>query len=88
MGWIERGTLDPAWEQVVFALDPKEVAGPVAGPRGLEVFYVTEVKRTEMKPFDKMKDQIKGELQQRNMQKQTTTWIEELRKKAYIEVKL
>jgi peptidyl-prolyl cis-trans isomerase SurA len=79
LGWIERGTLDPAWEQVVFALDPKEVAGPVAGPRGLEVFYVTEVKRTEMKPFDKMKDQIKGELQQRNMQKQTTTWIEELR---------
>jgi len=88
LGWIERGTLDPAWEQVVFALDPKEVAGPVAGPRGLEVFYVTKVKRTEMKPFDKMKDQIKGELQQRNMQKQTTTWIEELRKKAYIEVKL
>lgn len=88
LGWIERGTLDPAWEQVVFAMEPKEVRGPVAGPRGLEVFYVTESKRTEMKPFEKMKDQIKGELQQRNMQKQTTTWIEELRKKAYIEVKL
>jgi parvulin-like peptidyl-prolyl isomerase len=88
LGWIERGTLDAAWEQLVFALDPKAVAGPVAGPRGLEVFYVSEVKRTEMKPFEKMKDQIKGELQQRNMQKQTTTWIEELRKKAYIEVKL
>ena len=88
LGWIERGTLDPAWEQVVFNMEPKEVRGPVAGPRGLEVFYVTETKRTEMKPFEKMKDQIKGELQQRNMQKQTTTWIEELRKKAYIEVKL
>lgn len=88
LGWIERGTLDPAWEQVVFAMEPKEVRGPVAGPRGLEVFYVTESKRTEMKPFEKMKDQIKGELQQRNMQKQTTTWIEELRKKAYVEVKL
>jgi len=35
-----------------------------------------------------MKDQIKGELQQRNMQKQTTTWIDELRRKAYVEVKL
>ena len=31
---------------------------------------------------------IKGELQQRNMQKQTTTWIDELRRKAYVEVKL
>lgn len=88
LGWIERGTLDPAWEQVVFNMEPKEVRGPVAGPRGLEVFYVTETKRTEMKPFEKMKDQIKGELQQRNMQKQTTTWIDELRRKAYVEVKL
>ncbi len=88
LGWIERGTLEPAWEQVVFAMEPKDVRGPVAGPSGLEVFYVSETKRTEMKPFDKMKDQVKGELQQRNMQKQTTAWIEELRKKAYVEVKL
>ena len=88
LGWIERGTLEPAWEQVVFAMDAKDVRGPVAGPRGLEVFYVSELKRTEMKPFEKMKDQLKGELQQRNMQKQTEQWLEELRKKAYVEVKL
>lgn len=88
LGWIERGTLEPAWEQVVFAMEPKEVRGPVPGPAGLEVFYVSETKRTEMKSLEQMQNQIKGELQQRGMQKQTTQWIDELRKKAYVEVKL
>ncbi|MEZ4400085.1 MAG: peptidylprolyl isomerase [Kofleriaceae bacterium] len=88
LGWIERGTLEPAWETVVFAMEPKEVRGPVAGPRGLEVFYVAENKRTEMKTFEQLKDQLRGELQQRGMQKATEAWIAELRKKAYVEVKL
>lgn len=88
LGWVERGTLEPAWEARVFAMEPKEVSGPASGPRGLEVFYVTEVKKAEIKPFEQMKDQLRGELQQRAMQKATQTWIDELRKKAYVEVKL
>ena len=88
LGWVERGTLEPAWESRVFAMAPKEVSGPAAGPRGLEVFYVSDVKKSEMKSFDELKDQIRGELQQRAMQKATQTWIDDLRKKAYVEVKL
>jgi peptidyl-prolyl cis-trans isomerase SurA len=87
LGWIERGTLDPQWESVVFAMEPKDVRGPVSGPHGLHVFYVTENKRNEMKTFEQLKDQIRGELQQRAMQKQSQLWIDELRKKAYVEVK-
>ena len=88
LGWIERNTLDPQWESVVFGMEAGEVRGPVSGPKGLEVFYVTEVTRNAMKSFDEMKDQLRGELQQREMQKETAQWIEELRKKAYIDVKL
>lgn len=88
LGWIERGTLDPQWESVVFAMDKGELRGPVSGPTGLHVFYVAEVKRNEMKSFDQLKEQLRGELRQREMAKQTQTWIEELRKKAYLDVKL
>jgi parvulin-like peptidyl-prolyl isomerase len=38
LGWIERGSLDPQWESVVFAMDKGEVRGPVSGPTGLHVF--------------------------------------------------
>ncbi|MBZ0231276.1 MAG: peptidylprolyl isomerase [Deltaproteobacteria bacterium] len=88
LGWIERGSLDPQWESVVFAMDKGEVRGPVSGPTGLHVFHVTEVKRNDMKTFDDLKEQIRGELRRREMDKQTQAWIEDLRKKAFIDVKL
>lgn len=88
LGWIERNTLDPHWESVVFGMEPGETRGPISGPKGLHVFHVAEVERNAMKSFDALKEQLRGELQQREMQRETTQWIEELRKKAYIELKL
>lgn len=88
LGWIERGSLDPQWESVVFAMEKDEVRGPVSGPTGLHVFYVSEIKRNDMKSFDDLKEQIRGELRRREMDKQTQAWIEDLRKKAFIDVKL
>ena len=35
-----------------------------------------------------MKEQLQRELRRREMDKQTATWVEELRKKAYIDIKL
>lgn len=88
LGWIERGSLDPQWESVVFAMEKDEVRGPVSGPTGLHVFFVSEIKRNDMKAFDDLKEQLRGELRQREMAKQTATWIEDLRKKAFVDVKL
>ncbi|HVV86000.1 MAG TPA: peptidylprolyl isomerase [Kofleriaceae bacterium] len=87
LGWIERGSLDPQWETVVFSMDKGEVRGPVSGPTGLHVFYVSDLKKTEQKSFDELKDQIKGDLRRRAMDKETQRWIAELRKKAYLDIK-
>jgi peptidyl-prolyl cis-trans isomerase SurA len=88
LGWFERGSISPEWEQVVFAMEKGDVRGPVSGPQGLHVFNVTDIKRTDMKPFDQLKEQIRGELTRREMDKQTTQWLDELRKRAYIDLKL
>jgi peptidyl-prolyl cis-trans isomerase SurA len=89
LGWFQRGSMaNPEWEPVVFAMDKGEVRGPVSGPQGFHVFQVTEVKRSDLKPFAEMKDQLQRELRRREMDKQTQTWIDELRKKAYIDIKL
>jgi peptidyl-prolyl cis-trans isomerase SurA len=89
LGWFERGSLSsPEWEQTVFSMEKGDVRGPIAGPQGLEVFQVTDVKKSELKPFADMKDQLQRELKRRELDKQTQTWVEELRKKAYIDIKL
>ncbi|MDQ3338027.1 MAG: peptidylprolyl isomerase [Myxococcota bacterium] len=88
LGWFQRGSVQPEWESIVFSMQKGDVRGPVAGPQGLHVFQVTEVKNSELKPFADMKEQLMRELRRREMDKQTQTWLEDLRKKAYIDIKL
>ena len=89
LGWFQRGSMaNPDWEPIVFAMEKGDVRGPVTGPQGFHVFMVTEVKRSDLKPFPEMKEQLTREIRRREMDKQTQTWVEELRKKAYIDIKL
>jgi len=89
LGWFQRGSMaNPEWEPVVFAMEKGDVRGPVTGPQGFHVFLVTEVKRSDLKPYPEMKEQLMRELRRRETDKQTQTWVEELRKKAYIDIKL
>lgn len=89
LGWFQRGSMaNPEWEPVVFAMEKGDVRGPIPGPQGLHVFMVSEVKKSELKPFADMKEQLTRDLRRREMDKQTQTWLEELRKKAYIDIKL
>lgn len=89
LGWFQRGSMaNPEWEPVVFAMEKGDVRGPISGPQGLHVFKVTEVKKSELKAFAEMKEQINRDLRRRELEKQTQTWLEELRKKAYIDIKL
>jgi peptidyl-prolyl cis-trans isomerase SurA len=88
LGWFQRGSLTAETEQVVFSMEKGDVRGPVTEAGGVRVYYVSDVKNSALKPFADMKDQLKNELRRREMDKQTATWVEELRKKAYIDIKL
>lgn len=85
LGWIERGSLPTEWEVVVFAMNKGEVRGPISGPSGLHVFFASDVEKTALQKFDELKGQLRNELFQKEMNKQTVLWLDELRKKAHIE---
>ena len=88
LGWIERGSIDTEWEVIVFAMNKGEVRGPITGPSGLHVFQVTEVERNQQKPFAQMKEQLRNEIFRKEMERQTKLWLDELREKAHIQMKL
>jgi peptidyl-prolyl cis-trans isomerase SurA len=88
LGWFQRGSIQPDWETVVFSMQKGETRGPVTGPQGLHLFHVSDVQSAALKPFNEMKEQLQRELRRRELDKQTATWVEELRKKAYIDIKL
>jgi len=88
LGWYKRGELPTEWEEIVFAMEPNETRGPVQGPRGLHVFQLVENKTETVRPFAEVKDSLREQLYQEEMEKQTKVWLQELRKKAHIDVKL
>lgn len=89
LGWFERGSMsNPELEQTVFSMDKNDIRGPIAGSQGLEVFMVTDTKKSDLKPFAEMKEQLQRDLRRRELDKQTQVWVDELRKKAYIDIKL
>ncbi|MBX3159328.1 MAG: peptidylprolyl isomerase [Deltaproteobacteria bacterium] len=88
LGWFQRGSINPEWEQIVFAMEKGDLRGPVTGPQGLHVFFVNEVKKSELKSYDQMKEPLSRELRRRETEKKTQEWLEELRKKAYIDIKV
>jgi parvulin-like peptidyl-prolyl isomerase len=87
LGWIERGSIATEWEVIVFAMEQGEVRGPISGPRGLHVFYVQELAKTDLAPFDEVKEQLRNELYRQEMDQETAKWIAELREKAFIDRK-
>lgn len=87
LGWFQRGSIDPKWETLVFSMQKGEVRGPADGPQGLHVFFVSDVKQSDLQPFNEMKEQLRQQLRRRELDKQTALWVEELRKKAYIDIK-
>ena len=68
-------------------MDKGEVRGPINGPGGLHVFYVADLEKTERKSFDQVKDKLRNDLFRREMDRQSRLWLQELRKKAHIDVK-
>lgn len=88
LGWFKRGELPTEWETQLFVADKGDVRGPIEGPRGLHVFKVVDAKKDTVKPFDEVKDKLRNDMYADQMEKQTKVWLEELRRKAHIEIKL
>lgn len=87
LGWVEPTALPATWEALVAGMQTGDVRGPIAGPAGLYVLRANAVKRTAPKPFAEMKAALADELRQQALARQTRNWLDDLRKRAYIEIK-
>jgi parvulin-like peptidyl-prolyl isomerase len=86
--WLDPGTILPELESVVFAMEKGDVRGPIFTANGIYVLVANDVRRTQLKPFAELKDDLTADLRRKALAKHAQAWIEELRKKAYIDIKL
>jgi len=62
LGDIERGIMDPAFDEAAFSLSPGELSEPVKTRFGYHLIDVESVTPNAVKPFDEVRDQLREEL--------------------------
>jgi peptidyl-prolyl cis-trans isomerase D len=62
LGFVERGLMDPAFEQAAFELEEGVVSEPVRSRFGYHLIEVTGIEGGEPQPFEDVRDQLAAEL--------------------------
>ena len=87
LGFFGRDMLPKAIEEMVFAMQIGDIRGPVRADRGFHVIKLIERKVKDAKPLSEVQDDIRIQLRQKEMEKQTKTYLTELRKKTLVDIR-
>jgi peptidyl-prolyl cis-trans isomerase SurA len=87
LGYFGKDMLPKPIEELVFSMKPGEIEGPVRADRGFHVIKLVDRKLKDPKPFDEVKDDVRMQLRQKEMERQTKSYIAELRKKTLVDVR-
>ncbi|MCB9553855.1 MAG: peptidylprolyl isomerase [Myxococcales bacterium] len=88
LGTIRRGSIDGSIEQAIFALAPGEVGGPVRSPFGYHVVTVLDRKKLPPQPYEEIKEDLRRELHEKRLEEELGKWIDELKKKSFVDIRL
>jgi peptidyl-prolyl cis-trans isomerase SurA len=87
LGYFGKDMLPKAIEELVFAMKVGDVRGPIRVDRGFHVIKLVDRKVKDPKPFDEVKDDIRMQLRQKDMERQTKIYLAELRKKTLVDIR-
>jgi peptidyl-prolyl cis-trans isomerase SurA len=88
LGFFRRGVMVPAFEQAAFSLKEGEVSNPIRTNFGWHVLKVEERRAIGVTSYEEMRAKLELQLRQQKTEKFVDQYVQELRKKAVIEVKL
>lgn len=88
LGWIKRGTIQPAIEDVAFKLEPGQVSDWLRAGPGLHLLKVDERRSGDVKTFEQVKEEVRNKLYQQQVEGFRSQLIAELRSEAVIEPRL
>jgi peptidyl-prolyl cis-trans isomerase SurA len=87
IGFVQAGNLVDALGEIVRTMDPGDVRGPIRTAQGFTLLELVEWKSGNLKPYDEVKEQLKRQIYDQQVEKATAAWVKELRKKAHVDVR-
>ena len=88
LGWVGKGVLVDALDEAMAQMEPGDVRGPIRTERGWVVLQLVERKSGDVKPYEEIKEQLRKQLYDEQVEKAQQSWIRELRKRAHIDTRL
>jgi peptidyl-prolyl cis-trans isomerase SurA len=86
LGWFGPGVMVPEFEEPASRLAPGQISDPVASRFGVHLIQVLERRRVEMSPVQQ-REQVRNVLRERKFEQSFQEWVDELRARAYIEIR-
>jgi peptidyl-prolyl cis-trans isomerase SurA len=86
LGWFAPGMMVPEFEEPASRLAPGEISEPVLSRFGVHLIQVLERRRTALAPAQR-REQVRGVLRERKFEQAFQDWVDELRARAYVEIR-
>ncbi len=87
MGWVEKGQLLGDIDRAVFSLNQGEHTEPIKSSLGFHLFQVVEKQTASLKPLTETREDIQDKLFKQKLKWRLDSWIESLKKSAYISIR-
>ena len=88
IGWIVRGDVAEEIETLAFALEKGAVSEPFRLGDGVHILQVTDREPLPPKAYNEVENRIRNVLLGRAGEKEYSRWVQELRAKSFVEVRL
>jgi peptidyl-prolyl cis-trans isomerase SurA len=88
LGYFGRDMLPKPIEEMVFSMKVGEVRGPVRADRGFHVIKLVDKRSKEVKPLADVKEELRNQLRQKEMERQTKNYLTDLRKRTLVDVRM
>jgi peptidyl-prolyl cis-trans isomerase SurA len=88
LGYFGRGMLPKPIEELVFSMRAGEVRGPVRADRGFHVIKLVDRRVKDAQPLAEVREDLRNQLRQKEMDRQTKSFLSDLRKKTLVELRM
>lgn len=88
IGFVERGVMVPEVEKAAFSLSVGEVSAVIETEMGVQIIVVVDKKGAGLKPLPVVRDEIKAKIEDEKVAKKYDEWMDGIRKKSFIDIRL
>lgn len=87
LGYVTRSALPPEVSDIVFEMRVGEIRGPIYSDLGGHIVQVLDRKASEARPFEEVKEELRRQIHQEEVEKQTRLWLVDVRRRAHVDVR-